>query len=160
MISPSNLSGVTTNLFLSISAAQYFLQPSHALRIPSGGVPIIYTDRTRLRKEAVVGKIVCDWATRCEPKPAKMFDTGTLCGNFNEVSLHGGIVVHFDCHLLCEAGPLALLVEQLGGKAINESGKRVLDLAVDDPEVHKSITLIAGSGKDVDKIANELKVLE
>lgn len=149
--------------FLPVSSAviaQYFLQPSHALRIPPGSTPIIYAERSRLKREAVVGKIVGDWAANCEPKPAKMFDTGTLCGNFNEISLRGGIVVHFDCHLLCEAGPLALLIEQLGGKAINETGRRILDMDVDDPEVHQKVTLIAGSAGDVDKLANELKQYE
>jgi fructose-1,6-bisphosphatase len=86
-----------------------------------------------------------------------MFDTGTVIGNFNDVSLHGGVAVHFDCHLLCEAGPLALIIEQLGGRAVDASGRRILDLTLDgETDVHKTCTLIAGSPSAIETIATEL----
>lgn len=136
-------------------ATQYFLQPTMALRIPlaAGGISV---DRARLFKDPIVGAAVSNFMTSCS-KPPPMYDTGVLIGNFNDAMLRGGLVIQFDTHLLCEAGPLALIAEQSGGKAVDGTGRRILSITMDDEtDVHKKCTLIAGTGAIVDKIAAEL----
>lgn len=136
-------------------ATQYFLQPTMALRIPpiGGG---IHVDRTRLFKDPIVGGALSKYIDTCS-KPPSMYDTGVLIGNFNDAMLRGGVVIQFECHLLCEAGPLALIAEQSGGKAIDGHGQRILGLTMEDEtDVHKKCTLIAGSGPIVEQIAAEL----
>jgi fructose-1,6-bisphosphatase I len=136
-------------------ATQYFLQPTTALHIPlTRG--IIACDRGRLLKDPIVGAAVNKYFSTREKAPA-MFDTGVLSGNFNDAMLRGGIVIHFDCHMLCEAGPLALIAEQSGGKAVDGNGQRILSLSLDnETDVHKKCVLIAGTASIVDSIAAEL----
>lgn len=136
-------------------ATQFFLQPSSAITIPDV-FDKVYVDRARLRNDAEVGESLTDLFLTRGPTPVKTYDTGTLVGNFNEIALQGGVLIQFDCHLLCEAGPLALLVEQLGGTAVDAFGKRVLDHSVKDENVHETVTLIAGSATALDEIRARL----
>lgn len=139
-------------------ATQYFLQPSSALSIPESGIGM-YCDRAQVRRDAFVGSCVMKYVEASE-QPPRMFDAGTLIGNFNQVTTHGGVLIHFDCHLLCEAGPLALILEQMGGKAVDSDGNRILDLGVEDEDVHRKVTIIAGSTKIVDEIIAMLATVD
>lgn len=142
-------------------ARQYFLQPTTALTLPETATAV-YGERAKLRSQykmnnrsvaAAIDKFMAESST-----PIKTFDTGTLVANFHGVSKSGGIVVEFDCHLLCAAGPLALMIEQQGGSAVDGNGKRILDLSlVDDTDIHKKVTLIAGTAAAIEEIAAELQ---
>ncbi len=136
-------------------ATQYFLQPTTALSIPESSVAV-YGDRQRIKNDPEVGAALTRFIAENKPKPCKNFDTGSMVGNFNEVSLHGGVAVKFDAHLLCEAAPFALLIEQKGGKAIDATGTRILDLGIDGPDVHKTVTIMAGSATAIDQLKKEM----
>jgi fructose-1,6-bisphosphatase I len=56
--------------------------------------------------------------------------------------------------LLYEASPLAMIVEQAGGKAISET-ERILDIV--PRELHQRTPLIIGSPDDVDLVQSFLK---
>nr|MDA3785694.1 class 1 fructose-bisphosphatase [Deltaproteobacteria bacterium] len=51
--------------------------------------------------------------------------------------------------LLDEAAPLAMLIEQAGGRAITDDGRNILDIEAED--LHQRVPLIIGSKLDVDE---------
>ena len=57
---------------------------------------------------------------------ATSFDSGSLFSDFHAAMFQGGALVWPDVHLLCEAAPLAYLGEQMGAKATNGAGVRIL----------------------------------
>lgn len=140
-------------------ARQYFLQPTHPLTIPET-LTAIYGERSKIRGKnniTPVGEAINKYM-REYTHPVKTFDTGTIIGNFHGCVKSGGVMVQHDCHILCTAGPLALITEQMGGKAVDGDGNRILDLSLkDDTDIHKKTTLIAGSPSAVDDIVAELR---
>ena len=53
--------------------------------------------------------------------------------------------------LLYEAAPMAMIIEQAGGRAITDEGVDILD--IEPVDLHQRVPLIIGSKKDVDKAA-------
>jgi fructose-1,6-bisphosphatase I len=80
---------------------------------------------------------------------------GSLVADVHRTLLYGGIFLYpgsvkkpeGKLRLLYEANPLAMIVEQAGGKAINDH-QRILDIVPRD--LHQRTPLIIGSPEDVD----------
>ncbi|MBW6519469.1 MAG: class 1 fructose-bisphosphatase [Desulfoarculaceae bacterium] len=86
---------------------------------------------------------------------------GSLVADFHRNLIVGGVFLYpRDCRnpdkpkgklrLLYEASPLAFLVEQAGGRAITDNGRRILD--IQPTELHERVSLIIGSKKEVDMV--------
>ena len=84
---------------------------------------------------------------------------GSLVSDFHRNLLKGGVFLYTrdkksgeksegKLRLLYEAAPLAMVVEQAGGRAITDDGRRILD--IDPASLHQRVPLIIGSKKDVD----------
>jgi fructose-1,6-bisphosphatase I len=81
---------------------------------------------------------------------------GSLVADFHRNLIKGGVFVYprdrksgrGKLRLLYEAAPLALLAEQAGGRAIDDTGRRILDLEPTD--LHQRVPLIIGSKEEVD----------
>lgn len=85
---------------------------------------------------------------------------GSLVSDFHRNLLYGGIFLypadfrdpkkpHGKLRLLCEAAPLAMIVEQAGGKATD--GLNPI-LEIEPQEIHQRTPLFIGSRKDVEKV--------
>ncbi len=85
---------------------------------------------------------------------------GSLVADFHRNLLYGGIFMypsdfrdprkpHGKLRLLCEAAPLAFVVEQAGGMAI-DSKNNILD--IEPQELHQRTPLFIGSPNDVQKV--------
>ena len=80
---------------------------------------------------------------------------GSLVADVHRTLLYGGIFLYpgsvkkpeGKLRLLYEAAPLAMIIEQAGGKAIGEKG-RILDITPND--LHQRTPLIIGSAAEVD----------
>lgn len=91
-----------------------------------------------------------------EPYSARY--VGALVADFHRTLLYGGIYMYppdvrkpgGKLRLMCEAAPLAFLVEQAGGKATNGVG-RIMDIVPD--QLHARTPLFIGSSDDVDAVA-------
>ncbi len=93
--------------------------------------------------------------------PYSLRYVGSLVADFHRTLLYGGIFLYpldyrnqnnpqGKLRYLCEASPLAYLVEQAGSKATNGT-ERILELT---PKVlHERTPLFIGSAGDVDKVA-------
>ncbi|WP_420208294.1 class 1 fructose-bisphosphatase [Candidatus Electronema sp. JC] len=88
---------------------------------------------------------------------------GSLVADFHRNLIKGGVFVYprdrksgkGKLRLLYEAAPLALLVEQAGGRAIDDTGRNILDIQPD--ELHQRVPLIIGSKEEVDLAAQYFK---
>lgn len=90
-------------------------------------------------------------------KPYSARYIGSMVADVHRTLLYGGLFA-YPCdrknrdgklRLLYEAFPMAFLVEQAGGKAINDKGERILDLT---PEhIHDKSSIWLGSREDVDR---------
>jgi fructose-1,6-bisphosphatase I len=56
--------------------------------------------------------------------------------------------------LMYEANPMAMLIEQAGGKALAAPGQRILD--VQPKAIHERTPVILGSADEVDHVAAQL----
>ncbi len=82
---------------------------------------------------------------------------GSLVADFHRTLLNGGIYLYPEdinkpqgkLRLMCEASPLAFLVEQAGGKASN-GHKRILEIVPD--ELHARTPLFIGSRAEIDDV--------
>ena len=94
-------------------------------------------------------------------RPYSLRYIGSLVTDFHRNLLYGGIFMYpadkkdpkkpsGKLRLLCEANPMALIVEQAGGMAI-DGQRRILD--IEPQELHQRVPLFIGSKKDVQKVA-------
>jgi len=85
---------------------------------------------------------------------------GSLVADFHRNLLYGGIFLypadsrdprypHGKLRLMCEANPLAMIVEQAGGMA-TDGINRILD--IQPVELHQRVPLVIGSREDVTKV--------
>ncbi|MFM8372419.1 MAG: class 1 fructose-bisphosphatase [Bacteroidota bacterium] len=83
---------------------------------------------------------------------------GSMVSDIHRILIHGGIFLYPSTRkypggklrLLYECNPLAMIVEQAGGKAINTGLKRILDITPD--ELHQRSTVALGSPAMVDEL--------
>ncbi len=92
-------------------------------------------------------------------KPYSARYIGSLVSDFHRNLVKGGIFLYprdkkssekseGKLRLLYEAAPLAMVVEQAGGRAITDDGRRILD--IEPQALHQRVPLIIGAQKDVD----------
>lgn len=92
-------------------------------------------------------------------RPYSLRYIGSLVADFHRNLVKGGIFLYArdkkstdkpegKLRLLYEAAPLAMVVEQAGGRAITDDGRRILD--IEPVDLHQRVPLIIGSRKDVD----------
>ncbi|HFQ89166.1 MAG TPA: class 1 fructose-bisphosphatase [Desulfobulbus sp.] len=92
-------------------------------------------------------------------RPYSLRYIGSLVADFHRNLIKGGVFLYTrdrkstdkpegKLRLLYEAAPLAMVVEQAGGRAITDDGRRILD--IEPRELHQRVPLIIGSKKEVD----------
>lgn len=96
-------------------------------------------------------------------KPAySMRYVGSLVADFHRTLLKGGIFMYpgdtknprGKLRLLYECAPLAFIVEQAGGRAI-DGQRRIMDIAPDD--IHQRTPMFIGSGENVNQLEAKIK---
>jgi fructose-1,6-bisphosphatase I len=88
---------------------------------------------------------------------------GSLVADAHRTLLYGGIFLYpgsikkpeGKLRLLYEASPLAMIIEQAGGKAISEQ-ERILDIVPHELHQHQRTPLIIGSAEEVDLVQSFL----
>lgn len=88
---------------------------------------------------------------------------GSMVADMHRTFLYGGLFAYpGDSHkspdgklrLLYEAFPMAFLVEQAGGKAVNDEGKRILDLVPN--HIHDKSSIWLGSETEIDNYLSHI----
>ncbi|MFH1215833.1 MAG: class 1 fructose-bisphosphatase [Pseudomonadota bacterium] len=99
-------------------------------------------------------------------RPCSCRYIGSLVADFHRNLISGGIFIYprdsknltkpyGKLRLLYEASPLAMLIEQAGGRAITDDGIDILD--IEPTDLHQRVPLIIGSKPDVDEAEGFLK---
>lgn len=119
---------------------QYFLQPAMRVNMPENPT-VVYADRALLREPT---RLADSLAKILEKYCCSMFTTGCLVGDVHHVLQTGGILITPNVHLMCEAAPIAFVIEQAGGQATDEFGRRILDMSITE-DYNVEVTLVVGS---------------
>jgi fructose-1,6-bisphosphatase I len=83
---------------------------------------------------------------------------GAMVGDVHRIMLQGGVFMYpptkkapkGKLRLMYEANPMAMLVEQAGGKALAGPDQRILDLKPTD--IHQRTCVVLGSTEEVDHV--------
>ncbi len=87
---------------------------------------------------------------------------GAMVADVHRILLQGGVFMYpptrkapkGKLRLMYEANPMAMIVEQAGGKALSAPGERILDVRPTD--IHQRVPVIIGSSEEVDHVASHL----
>ena len=87
---------------------------------------------------------------------------GAMVADVHRILIQGGVFLYpptkkapkGKLRLMYEANPMAMLVEQAGGKALAGPGERILD--VRPTEIHQRTTVVLGSADEVDQVMTHL----
>lgn len=94
----------------------------------------------------------------CSDSNLRLRYIGSMVSDIHRIMFQGGIFLYPNTRkypggklrLLYECNPMAMIVEQAGGKAINCQLERILDLKVTD--IHQKATIVIGSPDMVDEM--------
>jgi fructose-1,6-bisphosphatase I len=89
---------------------------------------------------------------------------GSMVADVHRILLKGGVFFYpptakaakGKLRLMYEANPMAMLVEQAGGKALAAPGHRILEVQPED--IHQRTPVILGSADEVDRVVEHLKM--
>lgn len=143
----------TSSFVMHPVAQQYFLQPSIPLTIPENS-NIIYCNRDILRVNTSFGTAMKKLLSH-NTSSFSVSSSGCLLGDLHMLLRTGGVLIAQNVNLLCEAAPIAYLVEQADGVAIDEFGDRILDMSITE-EYDIKVTIVIGSKKDVGNIGGAI----
>jgi len=87
---------------------------------------------------------------------------GAMVADVHRILLKGGVFMYpptkkapsGKLRLMYEANPMAMLIEQAGGKALAAPGQRILD--VQPNAIHQRVPVILGSAEEVDHVVSHL----
>jgi fructose-1,6-bisphosphatase I len=87
---------------------------------------------------------------------------GAMVADVHRILMKGGVFLYpptqkapnGKLRLMYEANPMAMLIEQAGGKAIAGLNQRILDVRPMD--IHQRVPVILGSAEEVDHVATHL----
>ena len=87
---------------------------------------------------------------------------GSMVADVHRILLKGGVFLYpptikapaGKLRLMYEANPMAMLMEQAGGKALAGPGQRIMD--VQPRDIHERVPVIMGSAAEVDHVAEHL----
>lgn len=96
-------------------------------------------------------------------KPFSLRYVGSMVADVHRTFLYGGLFAYpadknsknGKLRLLYEAFPMAFIMEQAGGKAVDDNGTRILDLKPNN--IHDKTSIWLGSSKDIDLYLNHIK---
>lgn len=150
--------------------SQYFLQASPPMSLPkqsrlkkvlaktdlpSGDnlEPVeVYTDYSALRAdETELSRRLLKFVRQAK---ARVVSDRCFVADVDAIIRRGGLVWWSHVHLMCEAAPMAMIVCQVGGIAVDGYGRKILDLGIDDNNVHRMTAFLAGSSELVSYIAD------
>lgn len=121
-------------------ALQYFLQPPMHLNIPENPT-VVYTDRMLLHAKHPISSAL---AKMVDKMSSSIFTTGCLVGDLHQFMHTGGVFIATEVHLMCEAAPIAFIMEQSGGVATDHTGVRILAMTVTH-DFNATVTLVLGT---------------
>ena len=150
--------GDGVDMFVLDPSIGAFLRVAERLRIPVSGASYSVNEGNRRSFPAGYQRYL-DWAQ--EHSYSSRY-VGAMVADVHRILLKGGVFLYpptakapqGKLRLMYEANPIALLIEQAGGKAFAAPGQRILDVAPGG--IHQRTPVILGSPVEVDEVPRHL----
>jgi len=150
--------GAGVDMFVLDPSIGAFMRVERNLRIPSGNKT--YSVNEGNRKTFPEGyQRYLDWA---QSNGYSSRYAGAMVADVHRILLKGGVFLYpptkkspdGKLRLMYEANPMAMIVEQAGGKTVAAVGQRILD--IQPTAIHQRTPVILGSGDQVDAVLAHL----
>jgi fructose-1,6-bisphosphatase I len=146
--------GRGVQMFVLDPAIGAFLRVEERLRIPEASRHYSLNEGNRLR----FPQGYQDYLHWAQEQDYSARYAGAMVADVHRILLKGGVFLYpptgkapkGKLRLLYEANPMSMLIEQAGGMAMAEPGKRLLD--IEPTEVHQRTPVIMGSAKEVERV--------
>ncbi len=150
--------GQGVDMFVLDPAVGAFMLVERGLRTPAAARSYSVNEGNR-RSFPAGYQHYLDWA---QERGYSSRYVGSMVADVHRILLKGGVFMYpptqkapaGKLRLMYEANPMAMLLEQAGGKAIVAPGQRVLD--VQPTDIHQRTAVILGSAGEVDHVAAHL----
>ena len=150
--------GRGVDLFVLDPAYGAFMRVERNVRIPAASRSYSVNEGNR-RSFPKGYQHYLDWA---QSQTYSSRYAGAMVGDVHRTLLKGGVFMYpptqkapsGKLRLMYEANPMAMLVEQAGGKAVSAPGERILDIKPVD--IHQRTPVILGSPDEVDHVVRHV----
>ena len=150
--------GAGVDLFVLDPSIGAFVRVERKIRIPQANKCYSLNEGNRRSFPAGYQRYL-DWAQSNDYSSRYV---GAMVADVHRILLQGGVFMYPPTHkapngklrLMYEANPMAMLVEQAGGKAVSAPGQRILD--VQPTGIHQRTPVILGSSSEVDQVLAHL----
>src|SRR5215831_14702756 len=151
--------GAGVDLFLLDPAIGAFVRVAENVRIPKANKSYSLNEGNRLTFPVGYQKYL-DWA---QANNYSSRYAGAMVADVHRILLKGGVFMYpptkkapsGKLRLMYEANPMAMLIEQAGGKALASGTQRIMDVAPTD--IHQRTAVILGSSDEVDQVVAHLE---
>jgi len=159
---PSTIMALTlgqgVDLFLLDPAIGAFVRVAENVRIPKANKSYSVNEGNRLTFPTGYQKYL-DWA---QANNYSSRYAGAMVADVHRTLLKGGVFMYpptkkapnGKLRLMYEANPMAMLVEQAGGKALATATQRIMD--VQPTDIHQRTAVVLGSSDEVDHVVEHL----
>jgi fructose-1,6-bisphosphatase I len=150
--------GMGVDMFVLDPSIGAFIRVAEQLRIPATGKSYSCNEGNRQSFPAGYQRYL-DWA---QSKSYSSRYVGAMVADVHRILLKGGVFLYpptakspeGKLRLMYEANPMAMLIEQAGGKAYAAPGQRILD--VTPTGIHQRTPVVLGSPDDVAAVMQHL----
>jgi len=150
--------GLGVDMFVLDPAYGAFIRVAQSLQIPPTNKCYSINEGNRLGFPEGYRNYL-DWA---QQQGYSSRYVGAMVADVHRILLQGGVFMYpptrkapnGKLRLMYEANPMAMLIEQAGGKAYSGPGQRLLDIAPSD--IHQRVPVVLGSADEVDKVLAQL----
>ncbi|EDO15584.1 hypothetical protein Kpol_483p3 [Vanderwaltozyma polyspora DSM 70294] len=144
---------------LDTNLGEFILTQKNLVLPPSREIYSINEGNTKYWDDSIkqyINKLKGEDDVNAKPYSARYI--GSMVADMHRTFLYGGLFAYpadsykspnGKLRLLYEAFPMAFLVEQAGGKAVNDKGERIMDLT--PTHIHDKSSIWLGSKEEVDK---------
>src|SRR5512139_2335360 len=151
--------GNGVDMFVLDPAVGAFMRVERAIRTPAASKSYSVNEGNRRTFPDGYQKYL-DWA---QERGYSSRYVGSMVADVHRILLKGGVFLYpptkkapaGKLRLMYEANPMAMLIEQAGGKAIVAPGQRILD--VQPKAIHERTPVILGSADEVEHVAAQLR---
>jgi fructose-1,6-bisphosphatase I len=151
--------GHGVDLFVLDPSIGAFMRVERNQRIPSGNKTYSCNEGNRKSFPAEYQRYL-DWV---QSNGYSSRYTGAMVGDVHRILLKGGVFLYpptkkspqGKLRLMYEANPMAMIIEQAGGKALSAPGKRILEVTPN--AIHQRTPVILGAADQVDLVVAQFQ---
>lgn len=151
--------GLGVDMFVLDPAYGAFIRVAQGLKIPPNNKCYSVNEGNRLSFPAGYQQYLT-WA---QEQGYSSRYVGAMVADVHRILLQGGVFMYpptrkapkGKLRLMYEANPMAMLVEQAGGKALVGPGQRILE--VQPTDIHQRVPVVLGSTEEVERVIERLE---